>query len=222
MLGVSQMNNAPARLLAEFLGVFFLCLFGIVAIMNGADLTGVARAHGLAIFVAICAFAHISGAHFNPAVTVALAATKRIALTDALAYVSAQLAGAVAAAVLLNSAFGSLGGVPSLGDGVTTSTGILVEAIATFILMIVIMGVAVDSRGTFSIIAGLPIGMAIVGDIFFAGPVTGAAMNPARWFGPAVVTGETASVLVYLAGPIIGALVAAFVYDFVMKPTKAA
>jgi len=222
MSGVSQMNNAPARLLAEFLGVFFLCLFGIGAIMNGADLTGVALAHGLAIFVAICAFAHISGAHFNPAVTVALAATKRIALTDALAYVSAQLAGAVAAAVLLNSAFGSLGGVPSLGDGVTTSTGILVEAIATFILMIVIMGVAVDSRGTFSIIAGLPIGMAIVGDIFFAGPVTGAAMNPARWFGPAVVTGETASVLVYLAGPIIGSLVAAFVYDFVMKPTKAA
>lgn len=222
MLGVSQMNNAPARLLAEFLGVFFLCLFGIGAIMSGADLTGVALAHGLAIFVAICAFAHISGAHFNPAVTVALAATKRIALTDALAYVLAQLAGASAAAVLLNSAFGSLGGVPSLGDGVTTSTGILVEAIATFILMIVIMGVAVDSRGTFSIIAGLPIGMAIVGDIFFAGPVTGAAMNPARWFGPAVVTGETASVLVYLAGPIIGALVAAFVYDFVMKPTKAA
>ena len=71
------MKDAPARLLAEFLGVFFLCLFGIGAIMNGADLTGVALAHGLAIFIAICAFAHISGAHFNPAVTVALAATKR-------------------------------------------------------------------------------------------------------------------------------------------------
>ncbi len=215
------MNNATARLLAEFLGVFFLCLFGIGAIMNGADLTGVALAHGLAIFVAICAFAHISGAHFNPAVTLALAATKRIAPTDALAYVIAQLVGAVAAAAILNAAFGTLGGVPSLGDGVSVSTGILVEAVATFILMVVIMGVAVDSRGTFSIVAGLPIGMAIVGDIFFAGPATGAAMNPARWFGPAVVAGDLGSALVYIVGPIVGAMVAVFVYDMVMKPSKA-
>lgn len=215
------MNNAPARLLAEFLGVFFLCLFGIGAIMNGADLTGVALAHGLAIFVAICAFAHISGAHFNPAVTVALAATKRIAPIDALAYVIAQLVGAVAAAAILKSAFGTLGGVPGLGDGVSVSTGILVEAVATFILMVVIMGVAVDPRGTFSIIAGLPIGMAIVGDIFFAGPATGAAMNPARWFGPAVIAGDLGSALVYIVGPIVGAMVAVFVYDIVMKPSKA-
>ena len=215
------MNNATARLLAEFLGVFFLCLFGIGAIMNGADLTGVALAHGLAIFVAICAFAHISGAHFNPAVTLALAATKRIAPTDALAYVIAQLVGAVAAAAILKTAFGTLGGVPSLGDGVSVSTGILVEAVATFILMVVIMGVAVDSRGTFSIVAGLPIGMAIVGDIFFAGPATGAAMNPARWFGPAVVAGDLGSALVYIVGPIVGAMVAVFVYDIVMKPSKA-
>ena len=189
--------------------------------MNGADLTGVALAHGLAIFVAICAFAHISGAHFNPAVTVALAATKRIAPIDALAYVIAQLVGAVAAAAILKSAFGTLGGVPGLGDGVSVSTGILVEAVATFILMVVIMGVAVDPRGTFSIIAGLPIGMAIVGDIFFAGPATGAAMNPARWFGPAVVAGDLGSALVYIVGPIVGAMVAVFVYDIVMKPSKA-
>jgi len=214
------MKDAPARLLAEFLGVFFLCLFGIGAIMNGVDITGVALAHGLAIFVAICAFAHISGAHFNPAVTIALAATKRIAPVDAVAYIVAQLIGAAAAAAVLKSAFGTLGGVPALADGVTTSTGILIEAVATFILMIVIMGVAVDSRGTFSIVAGLPIGMAIVGDIFFAGPATGAAMNPARWFGPALVTGDIGSALIYLVGPIVGALVAVFIYDLVMKPAK--
>lgn len=214
------MKDAPARLLAEFLGVFFLCLFGIGAIMNGVDITGVALAHGLAIFVAICAFAHISGAHFNPAVTIALAASKRIAPVDAVAYIVAQLIGAAAAAAVLKSAFGTLGGVPALADGVTTSTGILIEAVATFILMIVIMGVAVDSRGTFSIVAGLPIGMAIVGDIFFAGPATGAAMNPARWFGPALVTGDMGSALIYLVGPIVGALVAVFVYDLVMKPAK--
>ena len=214
------MKDAPARLLAEFLGVFFLCLFGIGAIMNGVDITGVALAHGLAIFVAICAFAHISGAHFNPAVTIALAATKRIAPVDAVAYIVAQLIGAAAAAAVLKSAFGTLGGVPALADGVTTSCGILIEAVATFILMIVIMGVAVDSRGTFSIVAGLPIGMAIVGDIFFAGPATGAAMNPARWFGPALVTGDMGSALIYLVGPIVGALVAVFVYDLVMKPAE--
>lgn len=214
------MKDAPARLLAEFLGVFFLCLFGIGAIMNGVDITGVALAHGLAIFVAICAFAHISGAHFNPAVTIALAATKRIAPVDAVAYIVAQLIGAAAAAAVLKSAFGTLGGVPALADGVTTSTGILIEVVATFILMIVIMGVAVDSRGTFSIVAGLPIGMAIVGDIFFAGPATGAAMNPARWFGPALVTGDMGSALIYLVGPIVGALVAVFVYDLVMKPAE--
>ena len=214
------MKDAPARLLAEFLGVFFLCLFGIGAIMNGVDITGVALAHGLAIFVAICAFAHISGAHFNPAVTIALAATKRIAPVDAVAYIVAQLIGAAAAAAVLKSAFGTLGGVPALADGVTTSSGILIEAVATFILMIVIMGVAVDSRGTFSIVAGLPIGMAIVGDIFFAGPATGAAMNPARWFGPALVTGDMGSALIYLVGPIVGALVAVFVYDLVMKPAE--
>jgi MIP family channel proteins len=214
------MKDAPARLLAEFLGVFFLCLFGIGAIMNGVDITGVALAHGLAIFIAICAFAHISGAHFNPAVTIALAATERIAPVDAVAYIVAQLIGAAAAAAVLKSAFGTLGGVPALADGVTTSTGILIEAVATFILMIVIMGVAVDSRGTFSIVAGLPIGMAIVGDIFFAGPATGAAMNPARWFGPALVTGDMGSALIYLVGPIVGALVAVFVYDLVMKPAK--
>ena len=214
------MRDAPARLLAEFLGVFFLCLFGIGAIMNGVDITGVALAHGLAIFVAICAFAHISGAHFNPAVTIALAATKRIAPVDAVAYIVAQLIGAAAAAAVLKSSFCTLGGVPALADGVTTSSGILIEAVATFILMIVIMGVAVDSRGTFSIVAGLPIGMAIVGDIFFAGPATGAAMNPARWFGPALVTGDMGSALIYLVGPIVGALVAVFVYDLVMKPAE--
>ena len=214
------MKDAPARLLAEFLGVFFLCLFGIGAIMNSVDITGVALAHGLAIFVAICAFAHISGAHFNPAVTIALAASKRIAPVDAVAYIVAQLIGAAAAAAVLKSAFGTLGGVPALADGISSSTGILIELVATFILMIVIMGVAVDSRGTFSMVAGLPIGMAIVGDIFFAGPATGAAMNPARWFGPALVTGDMGSALIYLVGPIVGALVAVFVYDLVMKPAK--
>lgn len=215
------MKNAPARLLAEFLGVFFLCLFGIGAITNDAGLTGIALAHGFAIFIAISAFAHISGAHFNPAVTVALAATKRIAALDASAYIVAQLIGGAAAAAVANLAFGSFAGVPALGDGIDLTTGIIIEAIATFILMIVIMGVAVDSRGSFATVGGFPIALAIVGDIFWSGPATGAAMNPARWFGPALVSGDMSNALVWIVGPIVGALLAVFAYDLVMKPEQA-
>ena len=214
------MKDAPARLLAEFLGVFFLCIFGIGAITNGVELTGVALAHAFAIFVAIAAFAHVSGAHFNPAVTAALAATRRIAPVDAVAYVVAQLLGGVAAALVANFAYGSFKGVPALGQGVSVSTGLVVEAIATFILMITIMGVAVDSRGAFSIVAGLPIGLAIFGDIMWSGPQTGAAMNPARWFGPALINGDMSNALVWIVGPIVGALAAAFVYDLVIKPAR--
>lgn len=214
------MQNAPARLLAEFLGVFFLCFFGIGAITNGAELTGVALAHGIAIFVAIAAFAHVSGAHFNPAVTTALAATRRITPIDAIGYVIAQLLGGFVAAFVAEFTFGTLAGVPSLAAAANTSDGILVEAIATFILMITIMGVAVDKRGSFSTISGLPIGLAITGGIMFAGPVTGAALNPARWFGPALVAGDLSNAVVWILGPIIGALVAAFIYDAVIKPAK--
>lgn len=214
------MKNAPSRLLAEFLGVFFLCFFGIGAISNDAGLTGIALAHGLAIFVAVCAFAHVSGAHFNPAVTTALAATGRIKPVDAGAYIVAQVLGGGFAAALAKMAFGSVKGIPALGNGVSTSTGIIIEAVTTFVLMVVIMGVAVDSRGTFSIVAGLPIGMAITGDILFAGPVTGAAMNPARWLGPAAVGGDWSNGIVWIVGPIIGALAAAFVYDTVVKTPR--
>jgi aquaporin Z len=214
------MKNAPARLLAEFLGVFFLCFFGIGAITNDAGLTGVALAHGIAIFVAISAFAHVSGAHFNPAVTAALAATRRILPADAAAYVVAQLLGGFAAALAADYTFGKLAGVPALAAKATSSQGILVEAIATFILMITIMGVAVDSRGSFSTVAGLPIGLAITGGIMFAGPVTGAALNPARWFGPALVDGDLSNASVWIVGPILGALAAAYLYDAVVKPAK--
>lgn len=214
------MQNAPARLLAEFLGVFFLCFAGIGAITNEAGLTGVALAHGIAIFVAISAFAHISGAHFNPAVTTALAATKRIAPVDAVAYIVAQLLGGLVAAYVADFAFPAWSGVPALAAGATAGNGIIIEAIATFILMITIMGVAVDSRGSFSTVAGLPIGLSIAGGIFFAGPITGAALNPARWFGPALVAGDLSNAIVWIAGPIVGALLAAFIYDAVAKPAK--
>ena len=213
------MKDAPARLLSEFLGVFFLCLAGIGAITNQAGLTGVALAHGLAIFVAICAFGHISGAHFNPAVTTALALTKRIAPVDALAYIAAQIVGGIAAAGIWQSMTSSWQGVPSLSSGVTVTQGLVAEIMTTFMLMIVIMGVAVDKRGI-AIIAGLPIGMAITADIFFAGPISGAAMNPARWFGPALINGDLTNAVVWIVGPLVGAIAAAFVYDIIVKPAR--
>jgi len=218
------MKDAPSRLLAEFLGVFFLCLFGIGAIINNAGLTGVALAHGIAIFVVVCAFAHISGAHFNPAITVAMAATKRIALVDGVAYIAAQLLGGLAAAALAKYIVKNIGAaVPALAAGqVDVTQGILIEAVATFALVIVVMGVAVDSRGTFAAVAGLPMGLVITGDIMWSGPATGAAMNPARWFGPALVNGDLSNAVVWIVGPIVGALVAVFAYDLIMKPAKAA
>ena len=218
------MKDAPSRLLAEFLGVFFLCLFGIGAIVTQTGTIGVALAHGLAIFVAVCAFAHISGAHFNPAITIAMAATKRIALVDGLAYIVAQILGGAAAALLAQYAYGDAwtAGVPALAATATSTQGILVEAIATFALVTVVMGVAVDGRGTFAAVAGLPIGLVITADILWSGPITGAAMNPARWLGPALVNGSFTNAIVWLVGPILGGLVAVYLYDLVMKPAKTA
>ncbi|MEI6405339.1 MAG: aquaporin [Actinomycetes bacterium] len=215
------MKNGPARLLSEFIGVFFLCGFGIGAITNDAGLLGVALAHGIAIFIAISAFGHISGGHFNPAVTIALAATKRISPKDAGAYIVAQLLGGALAALIPQLAYGSFKGVPALGGNTTVSTGILMEALATFILMITIMGVAVDKNGGFGVVGGLPIGLSITGGIMTIGPATGAALNPARWFGPALVAGDMSNALVWIVGPILGALLAAFLYDSVIKPARA-
>ena len=217
------MINAPARLMAEFVGTFALVLLGAGSILSGADITGIALAHGIAIFVAVSAFAHISGGAFNPAVTIALWATKRIQSLDALAYIVSQLLGGLLAAFLLKIAYGSYAqsvGVPSLAQPIKPLYGLLVEAVATFLLMMVIMGVAIDSRGTFSAVAGLPIGLIITGDILFSGPLTGGAMNPARWFGPAIASGQLTNFWIWILGPILGALAAVFLYDGLVKPKK--
>jgi MIP family channel proteins len=214
------MKNAPARLLSEFLGVFFLCLVALGAVTNSAGLTGAAIANGFVVFAGICAFGHTSGAHFNPAVTTALALTKRISVVDALGYVAAQILGGIAAAGIWQLMTDAWQGAPQLASGVSMSQGLIAEIIATFMMMIVIMGVAVDKRGSFAIIAGLPIGLAITSLIFFAGPISGAAMNPARWFGPALINGDLSNALVWILGPIVGAIAAAVVYDRIMKPAR--
>ena len=215
------------KLAAEFIGTFTLILIGAGAIMNGkADLLGIALAHGLAIAIMVSAFAAISGAHFNPAVSFGMLITKRLNTRTFLSYVGAQLSGASLAAVALryiagwgNDAGKSLGAA-SVANGISPTKAMVAEAIGTFLLVAVIFGVAVDKRGTFGAVAGFPIGLMITLDILFMGPLTGAAVNPARWFGPALVSGTWINSWVWIVGPLLGAGVAALLYDALFTPEK--
>ena len=209
------------KLLAEFLGTFTLIFLGAGAIVSGkADLAGVALAHGLAIFVMVSALAGISGAHFNPAVSAAMFVTKKICGQDFLYFVLAQLAGAAIASLALNFIYGSGNGngLPAIAEGTSIGAGALAEILGTALLLFVIFGVAVDKRSVASSHPGLPIGLTITAVIFSVGPITGAALNPARWFGPALVSGNWTNAWVYIVAPIAGAVLAALTYQAVAKP----
>ena len=210
------------KLSAEFLGTFTLVLIGAGAIMNGKnDLLGIALAHGLAIGIMVAAVGGISGGHFNPAVTFGFYVTKRISLVKGLKYWGAQLLGALVAALILKSAYGSnagsVGGA-AVADGTSPFKAMLLEAIGTFLLMSVIYGVAVDKRGSFA--AGFPIGLTISIVILAIGPITGAALNPARWFGPALATSSFSNAWVWIFGPLVGAAAAALAYQNIFKPSE--
>ena len=209
------------KLFAEFLGTFTLIFLGAGAIVSGkADLAGVAFAHGLAIFVMVSALAGISGAHFNPAVSAAMFVTKKICGKDFLYFVLAQLAGAAVASLALNYIYGNGNGygLPSIAEGTSVGAGVLAEILGTALLLFVIFGVAVDKRSVASSHPGLPIGLTITAVIFSVGPITGAALNPARWFGPALVSGNWTNAWVYIVAPIAGAVLAALTYQAVAKP----
>lgn len=219
------------RLTAEFLGTFTLVFGGVGAFMTARamgdqSLLIVGLGHGLAIFVMVAAFAAVSGAHFNPAVSFAMLVTNRLPFADFIAYVVAQLAGASAAAALLKYAYpdqivsGTNLGALSVYEQMAPLTALILEAVMTFLLVMVVFGAAVDARSTLGNLAGLPIGMVIVFDILVGGPFTGAGMNPARWFGPAVLQGEWANTAVYIIGPLLGGAAAAFVYDYAIAPRK--
>lgn len=208
------------KLVAEFLGTFTLIFVGAGAIMTGkADLLGIALAHGLAIAIMIAALGGISGGHFNPAVTFGFLVTKRISIEKAAQYWVSQLLGAAFAAWTLKSVYGSMAGSvggASLSQGVSPMKAMLAEGIGTFLLMLVIVGTAIDKRGSFA--AGFPIGLTISSVILVIGPMTGAALNPARWFGPALVTGSWSNAWVWLLGPLLGASVAALGYNWLLNP----
>ena len=205
------------RAVAEFVGTFTLIFVGVGAIALGADLVGVAFAHGLAIALMVTALGHISGGHFNPAITFAFLLTKRIEARLAVVYWLAQLAGATGAALLDKWIFPGdalASGVPAVSSKIGSGQAVVLEAILTFFLVWMVWATAVDPRGAFKSIAGLGIGLAITMDIFAGGPLTGAAMNPARAFGPQLVGGHWANGWVWYLGPVAGAVVAAGLYEW--------
>lgn len=217
---------------AEAIGTFFLCFAGIAAILStqtpinsGAGIVGIALAHGLALSVAINCFGGISGAHFNPAVTIAMLVTGRIKPPLALSYIIAQLGGATLAALACKQLFpaeavsaAKLGiPLPSNPD-LAVQTLLVFEFILTFLLITAIFGTAVDERGKGVKIGAFGIGLTVTFDILAGGAVTGASMNPARSFGPALIYGDFSLHWCYWVAPIAGAVVGALLYHhFILK-----
>lgn len=214
-------DRVGPALVAEGVGTFLFFFVGMGAVVVGAGLVGVALAHGLALAVLVSALGAISGAHLNPAVTLAVWLSGRIALPRAGLYVAAQLVGAVAAGFALRFVFPadawepSRLGVPALGEGITPAAGIAVEAVLTILLVLAVFGTALDRRAPR--LGGMAIGLAVAADILMGGPLTGGAMNPARWFGPAVAAGAFDDWYVWWVGPLLGAAVAGLLYRFVLE-----
>jgi MIP family channel proteins len=209
--------------LAEFVGTFALVFVGVGAIKTaGHDVLGVALAHGLTIAAFVSATLHISGGQLNPAVTFGLFCGGHMTIAKAIRYWTAQLLGGFSAALICLGLFGRdvvVTGTPQLAINLNPWQGILVEAILTFFLVFVVYGTAVDSRSR--TLAGFAIGSTITLDILFGGPLTGAAMNPARVFGPALAANFWHDHYVYWIGPFLGAALGGLVYGLLLerKPT---
>ena len=217
-------------LIAELIGTFAFVFIGAGSIItntltHGAIGTlGIALAHGLALSITITIFAATSGGHLNPAVTIGMVVTRRIAPLLGLLYIVAQLVGATLAGLLLQAVFPQVAwqaaqlGTPMLAPGVSFGLGVLVEVVLTFFLLLAVFGTAVDSRAPK--IGGFGIGLTVAFDILVGGALTGASMNPARTFGPALAGGFWQNDLVYWIGPIIGAVIAALIYEYVILRTR--
>ena len=214
--------------IAEAVGAFTLIFIGAGSIVandfsaGAVGLLGIALAHGLAIATMVSATGHISGGHLNPAVTIGFLVTRRMPVITGIFYIVAQLIGATVAALLLRIIFPEASwqavslGTPLVSDGISVAGAILVEFVMTFFLVFVIFGTAGDPMGPKGI-AGLGIGAVVTLDILMGGPLTGAAMNPARTFGPALVGGYWTNHIVYWIGPVLGAIAAATLYYFMLQ-----
>ena len=215
--------DLPRRAAAEALAAFALVFAGCGAVVANVQYdealgaVGVSLVFGLVIMVMVYATGHLSGAHINPAVTIAFTLSRHFPGRDAAAYIGAQLAGASAGAFVLLAVWpdqpGDLGAtVPTVGLG----SAVVYELVLTALLMFVIMAVATDTRAV-GAAAAIAIGGTVGLDALFGGPVTGASMNPARSFGPALAAGEWQDFWVYVVGPVLGAALGASAYQLVRR-----
>ncbi|HEY4346586.1 MAG TPA: aquaporin [Gaiellaceae bacterium] len=202
---------------AEFIGAFALVFVGVGSVIANNDLLTSAVAHGLVIAVFVSAFGGISGGHFNPAVTFGFLVTRRIQPSMAVFYWVVQLLGAAFGALLIRWIFPPIravfDGAPQLNTTIGSGKGMVVEGVLTFFLVLVVFATAVEPDGAYEKIAGLAIGFTILLDITMGGRLTGAAMNPARAFGPELVSGHWADAWVWYVGPLAGGALAALLYD---------
>jgi MIP family channel proteins len=211
---------APA-LVAEAVGtfLFFFIAAGAALAATGdpaAVLLTIAFAHGLVLAVLVSSFGAVSGGHFNPAVTLGLWVAGKVDVVRGGAYFVAQMIAAAAAGYALVYVFTDVTpAVPALGAGVDVTEGIILEAVMTMVLLFAVFGTAVDARGPK--IGGLAIGLAVAADILIGGTLTGAAMNPARWFGPALAAGDFSNWYVWWIGPFAGAIIVALLYRFLLS-----
>jgi len=220
------------RGVAEFIGTFTLIFIGggagiAVAIYSptGGNLVAVGLANGLAIGIMVTNLGHISGGHFNPAITLGFLTTRRITASLAGLYWGAQLLGAAVAAFILRELFSQKavrhGAIPLPSTHTTDAKAVVIELILTFFLVWAVWATAVDPRGAFKAIAGLAIGLTITIDVLMGGRFTGAAMNPARAFGPELAGKLWTGWWIYWIGPMLGALLASVLYEYLyLRPTQ--
>lgn len=237
LLGFQDLSsrNAWREAVAEFVATLCFVILGVGAVVSSGIFLGdeetvtlssmlvIALGHGMAIAIMVAATARISGAHLNPAVTFSAVLTRKIGVAKGGMYVMAQLMGAILAAFLIKAIIpdaleGGLGS-HALGSGITSGAGLAIEIILTFILVFVIFATAMDSRGPVHL-APIAIGLAVMVDIFVGLPLTGASMNPARSFGPALAAGAWADHWIFWAGPLTGASLAALLYEYVFQRSR--
>ena len=218
------MDSTGKAAIAEFIGTFALIFFGAGAIIAGGDLIAVALAHGLAIAIMVSLMAHISGGVFNPAIQIALLVTGKMPTLRSLVYIGAHRLGGIAAAYSRkyftpDGYFGG-GGAPAVAPGYPLGKAVVVEALATFFLVWAVFAAAVDDRSKLAKLPGLWIGLTITIDILAVGALTGAAMNPARWLGPALAAGDMTAAWVWILGPVAGGIIAGVGYWFLYLKDK--
>ena len=222
--GANVLGSAVAELIGTFILIFTGCAVAVAAILQRAtagpiyDSLAVALAFGIALVVIVAAVGHVSGAHVNPAVTLALAATNKFSWQYVPVYLGAQLLGAILGAIAVWIVYGQAAREAAAvaatfpTDNVGDIRALLAEILVTFILVFVIVSVATDDRAPAGV-APLAVGFALACGVFIAGPITGGSLNPARTLGPMIVAGQFTAVWVYIVGPIIGAVLAALAYE---------